>query len=512
MHARALLGGSAFALCMALVCTGQTKQVRTLSGTVLDAATGEPIPRALVRVLSNSALSAMTGADGHFEIPNFPTGRTVSIAAKRPGYGSPQMPSQGRKSVGPGENNITLELVPQGGIQGRIVDEDGQPLQGIRVQAIAQDIRNGRKERRPVSTASTGSAGEYEIDGLAPGTYFVKTFLRRLYMTFAPLPAAQQAYAGEFYPDASDRAAAQPIQVQPGQTIEADFTVRTVRTFRIAGMVTGLGKGQPASVTLDQPDGGRFSVPIRFNRRTGQFAVLGVPAGSYKLVFRTYSRSQTGFYYAEKQIDVEADVSGLKMDPQPLPPIPIKVAQPPDAHASVQLQLVSEDDTNNTYSATTFPHQALEVPGAPPGSYRVAVHTYGSACLDSISSGSADLMSQDLTVSAGAAQPPIIVTLRSDCATLNGMVHTDGPKASAMVLVVPESGDLEPHIISAAPESQFSIKGFTPGDYRIYAFSTLAGLEYTNPEALRDFNAQEITLNPNQTTSVSLNLIERGNR
>ncbi|MGH9652685.1 MAG: MSCRAMM family protein, partial [Bryobacteraceae bacterium] len=289
MCARAVVRGSLLALSMVLLCAWQTKQVRTISGTVLDAATGEPIPHALVRVLSNAALSAMTGADGHFEIPKVPAGRTVSIAAKRPGYGNPQMPSQGRKSVGPGENDITIELVPQGGIQGRIVDENGQPLQGIRVQAIAQEIRNGRKERRSVSTASTDSAGEYELDGLAAGTYFIKTFLQRLYMTYAPLAAAQQAYASEFYPDAPDRAAAQPVQVQPGQTAEADFTLKTVRTFRIAGIVTGLGTSQPGFVTFEQQDGGQFNVPTRFNRRTGQFTALDIPAGAYKLVFRTYA-------------------------------------------------------------------------------------------------------------------------------------------------------------------------------------------------------------------------------
>lgn len=526
MPAGALLRGSALVLCTALLCTGQIipqigsaaspkpEQVRTLSGTVLDAATGEPIPHALVRVLSNSALAAMTGADGHFEIANVPAGRTVSIAAKRPGYGNPQMPSQDRKTVGPGDNNITIELVPQGGIQGRIVDEDGQPLEGIAVQATEEVIRNGRKREFPMNSVQTDSSGEYELGGLAPGTYFLKTRLHRLYMTYAPLPAAQQAYASEFYPNAPDRDAAQPLQVQPGQEAEADFTIKTVPTFRVSGIVTGFGSGKRGLVMLERPDGGRLSVPMRFNRRTGQFAALGVPAGSYKLVFRTYSRSEDDSYYAEKQIGVEADVTGVKIDPQPLAPIPVKIVQPAETQGSgigsARVQLAAEDGTNNTYWARTLPHGGMEIPAVPPGTYHAAVHVFGPACLGTISSGSTDLASQDLTVSAGAAPQPITVTLRSDCATLSGIVHTDGPKAPVKVLVIPESGVAEPQTISAAPESQFSIKGFTPGDYRVYAFSTLDGLEYTNPDALADFDANEITLSPNQTASVSLNLIVRG--
>jgi hypothetical protein len=334
-------------------------------------------------------------------------------------------------------------------------------------------------------------------------------------MTYAPIPAAQQAYASEFYPDAPDRAAAQPIQVQPGETTEADFTVKTVRTFRIAGVVTGLGSGEPGSVMLERADGGRFAVPVRLNRRTGQFAMLGVPAGSYKVVFRTYSRSQGDSYYAEKQIGLEADVTGVKIDPQPLAPIPVKIVRPPEAQGSatgnVRVELIAEDDTNHTYWARTLPHGELEIPAVPPGTYHAAVHVFGSACLGTISSGSADLASQDLIVSAGGAPQPITVMLRNDCATLSGIVHTDGPKAPVNVLVIPESSAAEPKIIGTAPESQFSVKGFTPGEYRVYAFSTLDGLEYTNPDALRDFDAQEITLSPNQTASVSLNLVVRGN-
>jgi hypothetical protein len=269
-------------------------------------------------------------------------------------------------------------------------------------------------------------------------------------------------------------------------------------------------------VILESADGGRFAVPVRLNRRTGQFAMLGVPAGSYKLVFRTYSRSEDDSYYAEKQIGVEADVTGVKIDPQPLAPIPVKIVQPAEtqgsAVGSARVQLAAENGTNNSYWARTLPHGGMEIPAVPPGTYHAAVNVFGPACLGTISSGPADLGSQDLTVSAGSAPQPITVTLRNDCATLSGVVHTDGPKAPVKVLVIPESGAAEPKIIGTAPEAQFSIKGFTPGDYRVYAFSTLDGLEYTNPEALRDFDAQAITLSPDQTTSVSLNLIVRGSQ
>ncbi|MGH9583794.1 MAG: carboxypeptidase regulatory-like domain-containing protein [Bryobacteraceae bacterium] len=538
MRARALVLGSALAVCFCLLCAGQIgferqsgpnqpNQVRTLSGTVVNSVTGEPIPRALVRILTNPPAAAMTGPDGHFDIRNVPANQTVGVFTERPGYGSGNGLQQSQMAS-PGENNITIKLVPQGGIQGHVADDEGQPIEGIQVQAISEQIVAGRKQERPVSTTSTGGDGEYEIDGLAPGAYFVKTMLHPLYWIPVPLPAAEQAYPGEFYPDAPDQSGAQTLPVLPGQTAEADFTLKPVRTFRITGTLAGVGSGQPASVTLKRPDRVRLSIPIRVNWRTGQFSLLSVPAGSYTLEFRTYPRPHMDSFYAEQQMDVHANVTGLQIAGQPLAPSPVNVVRPPTSDAgngsprvrsSVQIQLIAHnnDPGNNGYWGINSQQQpstpgTLEIRGVPPGSYHVAVHTYGSECLDTISSGSTDLTSQDLTVSAGAAPQPITVTLRNDCATLGGTVNAQGHTAPVQVLVVPDSGAAEPHVINTAPGSQFSVTGLRPGDYRIYAFSTLDGLEYTNPDALRDFDAQEITLSANEKAGVTLDLIVRGNQ
>jgi hypothetical protein len=56
----------------------------------------------------------------------------------------------------------------------------------------------------------------------------------------------------------------------------------------------------------------------------------------------------------------------------------------------------------------------------------------------------------------------------------------------------------------------FSLSGLTPGDYTVYAFTDISGLEYTNPEALREFSGQKITLGPGAKAALQLNLITRG--
>lgn len=533
MRVRALAGGFVLWASFCLLCAGQDgggfagsryyptpTQVRTLSGTVVNSITGEPIPGALVRILGPTQGAVMTGPDGRFELAKVPANEAFSIGAEKPGYG---MTNNGMRfqPVTPGENNITIKLTPQGAIQGRIVDDQGQPLEDIQVQALAEQIVAGRKRQQMVATTSTDATGAYELGGLEPGNYLVKTRMRRLYWTAAPLAAAQQAYPGEYYPASPDRGGAQPLQVMPGQTAEADFSLAPVRTYRISGDVEG-ALPQMSSLMLVRSDGDALSISRRIDRETGRFMLLGVPAGSYKLRFRTYPRDGSDPVYAERQLNVDADISGLQIVPQPLANVLVNVVRPPAPQAAsglpagprtnVQVQLIPPGESNQRYSTMARRNSTpdtLKVRGIPPGTYRVDVQTFGSECLDTVTSGSADLESQNLIVSAGAAPQPVTVTLRNDCATLAGTIRSSVPAALMQVLLIPESGAGEPKAIGVGSAGQFRAIGITPGGYRVYAFSTLAGLEYTNPDALRDFNAQEITLGAGETANVTLNLIVR---
>jgi hypothetical protein len=60
-------------------------------------------------------------------------------------------------------------------------------------------------------------------------------------------------------------------------------------------------------------------------------------------------------------------------------------------------------------------------------------------------------------------------------------------------------------------DGKFYISNLTPGEYRLFAFTNISHLEYANPEALRDFTGQDITVGPNEKANVQLDLITRGN-
>ena len=57
----------------------------TLHGVVRNAATGEGLPRALVRIEGDANTGALTDGEGRFEIPNIPVG-PQAVEVRKPGF------------------------------------------------------------------------------------------------------------------------------------------------------------------------------------------------------------------------------------------------------------------------------------------------------------------------------------------------------------------------------------------------------------------------------------------
>jgi hypothetical protein len=140
-----------------------------------------------------------------------------------------------------------------------------------------------------------------------------------------------------------------------------------------------------------------------------------------------------------------------------------------------------------------------------PGTYRVAVQTWGPNCLDSVTSGSLDLTRNELVVSAGSPPQPITVALRTDCAQLDASVNQ---KAQANILVIADSHCIEP-LSATVSSDKMTFANLSPGDYMVYAFTDVNGLEYTNPEVMRNFSGQHVTLAAGQKSSLTLDVIDR---
>jgi hypothetical protein len=120
------------------------RQQGSLEGTAIHAVTREPLSNVHVRLVAatfngiTGAYGAMSDRAGHFSIATIRPG-TYILLPERAGY----LHVQAKGSIGipnlaikPGEHltGYQLEMTPRAVIAGRVVDEAGDPVQGVRVR------------------------------------------------------------------------------------------------------------------------------------------------------------------------------------------------------------------------------------------------------------------------------------------------------------------------------------------------------------------------------------------
>jgi hypothetical protein len=261
-----------------------------ISGVVTDAITGEPLAEARIRVLALIGSrpffhrQTVTDSTGEYLI-SVPPGFYL-VYADRKGYRgefyddvvdpTQATPVQVRENEH--VTGIDFDLLPLGGITGKVVDaETGEPIVGALVGAFPEKflphlveigrIDPGVRPRLKAHFARTDSLGNYVIDGLPAGTYFVG--------------AVAKGYLPEFWQEAESVKDATPVEVTDGElTSDIDFTLG--KGGAIAGFVYAEKDSMPISgaVVRVRLQGTGF-VRLGYTDDTGAYKISGLPSGSY---------------------------------------------------------------------------------------------------------------------------------------------------------------------------------------------------------------------------------------
>jgi hypothetical protein len=187
------IGGSA----QVIPAAGAPPGPRTgmIVGQVVDAATGDPVGEAIVRLtmpkyFENPATPkdrVMADGEGRFFFSDLPAGEYFLQATKdgyapgthgeRRAWGQSQLLSL---AEGERPTDITLRVWKYGVIAGTVVDEAGEPAAGVTVRALIKDVvagrtRYGNMQVIPelVPATTTDDRGMFRLSQLMPGTYVV---------------------------------------------------------------------------------------------------------------------------------------------------------------------------------------------------------------------------------------------------------------------------------------------------------------------------------------------------
>jgi hypothetical protein len=259
-------------------------------GRVYDAATNAPIRRAQIQGSNNELfVDALSDDEGRFQLTNLPQGQwrvtvakggyfTWQLGQRRP-FGSPPPITLAR-----GQRVAADVGLSRGGvIAGRVYDEGGEPLSGLRVRVYRARMVGGYRRLEDVGAADyTDDVGAYRIFGLPPGDYYVAASLR-----MAPLDSVvQTTYSPTYYPGTGELAQAQRIRVELGSESTAMFPLQPVRNVSVTGTVL-TSSGGPANAFLNLvSDAGEFGTPLGIGGVTqpdGTFTIPDVPPGRYIL-------------------------------------------------------------------------------------------------------------------------------------------------------------------------------------------------------------------------------------
>jgi hypothetical protein len=513
----------------------------TVSGTVVNAVTGEPVRKALVQLYSMQQRTAFSDGDGRFQFDGILAGR-VSLSAQKPGFfGDHEIRGRGQLviEVGPKSDSVVLKLAPEAVISGKITDATGIPLENVPLSLMSLNVREGRRHWDSKRIANTTEDGRYRFANLPPGTYYVSTtpFTPRPETLFDSEPQRKTGYPGVYYPGVPDFNSASPISLSAGQQTEANFTLNEVPAYNISGTISGYAPGQYANVQLCDQSGSPLPFSYQFSPDNGRIDFHGVPAGTYVLKASSQSASKQPVR-GETRIHVAANTYNVQLALSPWTPIRVSVRTESVAQSVPGIRVYSGPPSQGgpplgvrlipSHPGTTesYPilegapgQQTLAFPNLEPGTYSVELMPQDPWYVQSAEYGQTNLLTDDLTVLADAPPSVIQVALRNDVAILSGTVTPrSGAPAPATVVAIPErvpkaSPKLgyynPPADKNAEPADGFMINSLAPGDYLVFAFDHAEGVEYANPDVLQNYISQatHVTLAPGQTARVKLDLI-----
>ncbi|HUO16551.1 MAG TPA: carboxypeptidase-like regulatory domain-containing protein [Verrucomicrobiae bacterium] len=507
-----------------------------IDGTVTKEPGSEPVKKALIELIAEDQTSggdytAISAPDGSFRIEGILPGR-YRLFAERTGYlefDKHHSHSEGRVlTLGDGQElkSLQIDLQAAAVVRGRVTDEDGDPLPNAQVSVMRQTFSSGHNRLEQIGSERTNDLGEYRVAGLAPGNYYVSVNpppdLKSLIENSGASSQGRTAdkpsmsYQTTYYPGTPDRSEAVSIQLHPGDEFPVNFSLTPGPTLSVRGAVVNLPPRSTAIIMLQSRD---FNTVLSGAdmHKDGSFEIHDVSPGSYTILASIENGPVP--MLARQSLQVSgSSVEGVRLAPQPGGSIRGRL------HFENKGSLVRFDPTQvflalrsadgDDSSLTTFgmgegfshiTHVAgdgsFEWDNVPPGNFYLQFIDGSSSSdwyLKSVLASGREVNESGLMLDGGTVV--LDVTVSNNGAMLGGITANEKGDglSNATVVAVPEAKlrQREDHFFKAVTDQtgRFMLRGMPPGEYTVFAWESLDGDSFYDPDFLKSYEGQGVTM------------------
>lgn len=503
-----------------------------ISGTLVDAITGQPIKQARVAVAPvtqrDGFTTVVTQEDGRFSFSGLVPGKYTLTAQVR-GYLTQSFNQHDQFSssivVGPEHRSTGLlfKLPPEASISGMITDEGGEAIREAQITLYLVGVSFGEDATRVRSYARTDDRGFYRFGHLGPGKYLVGVSAKPWYAQHARMPQITTvqngtssvtgfglqvkngtvtanieeglispldvAYPITFYPGTTEPESASIIPLAKGDKATADLTLQPVPALHIKLSGSSAREGFRGNIFLQRPvlDGPPMQILTEMRGNPdGGLELVGVPAGQY--IMKTVGVGGGSPQMAAGREVTLADNGEIESS-QEANSAPLTAKLQFESGGPGRLYLLATNKrTRQQHSEVVKETGEVEFQrGLAPGSYEISLSGDRDGYIKNLAASGAQVSGRTIEI-RGTDPVKLTMAIAVGEGEITGTALRDGnPFAGGMIVLVPADPGHNNVLFrrdQSDSDGTFTLANVVPGKYTVLALENGWDIAWTNPDVL----------------------------
>lgn len=333
-------------------------------------------------------------------------------------------------------------------------------------------------------------------------------------------------YTFTYYPGTTDQSRATPVDLTAGAEIVMNFTVPRTQLFKVSGriagapaVVNGPNGPIPAGVGISfgflrlEGGSGFIQMSQSYDPATGNFELRNVVPGSYAL------QANGGTATARAVIDVvNADLTSIVLNLSggvnltgkvqmsggaPLPTSPVRIQLRPYLKGVTHFVGFVPAAQANSADGTFRLNRVLA------GEYRASVAVTGHYVKE-LRFDNRDALNSTIQLTEDSSNAPAIeVLLSPNVSQIDGIVSDDKnrPLPGIQTVLIPNQNRDRVDLFKTATTDQsgrFNMRDVAPGDYKLFAWESLDGFEFFDPDFLKPYDVLGKSVHVEESTKLAV--------